>query len=172
MSKLVKPLNFKKWIDDNRASLQPPVCNKAVWDEGDFIIMVVGGPNSRKDYHVNQTPEFFHQLEGDMVLKIINDGEFEDVHIREGDIYLLPPNVPHSPQRFENTVGLVVEQKRPEGMKDALEWFCENCANSLHRYEFGVKDIVASLPIAFKTFYSDVEKRTCDNCSTVMEEPK
>jgi len=172
MSKLVTPLNFMKWIEDNRDSLRPPVCNKAVWDEGDFIVMVVGGPNSRKDYHYNETPEFFYQLEGNMVLKIIDDGKFVDVHIKEGDIYLLPPGVPHSPQRSANTVGLVIEQKRPEGMMDALEWYCENCANQLHRFSFPVTDIVASLPIAFDTYYSDLDKRTCNNCQTVMEEPK
>ena len=112
MSKLVKPLNFKAWINQNRHLLKPPVGNKCVWKDGDYIVMVVGGPNSRKDYHYNETPEFFYQLEGDMVLKIINNGVPEDVHINEGDIYLLPPKVPHSPQRGANTVGLVIEYPR------------------------------------------------------------
>ena len=119
MSKLFPVINFKQWIDDNRELLKPPVGNKCVYN-GDYIVMVVGGPNSRKDYHLNQTPEFFYQVEGDIVLKIIDDGEPKDIHIREGEIYLLPPNVPHSPQRGANTIGLVIEQKRPEGMEDGL----------------------------------------------------
>ena len=121
MSKLVSPLNFKQWIDEHRDLLKPPVGNKCVWDDGDFIVMVVGGPNSRKDYHYNETPVFFYQLEGDIVLKIIDDGEPREVPIKEGDIYLLPPKVPHSPQRPANTIGLVIEQKRPDGMEDGLE---------------------------------------------------
>src|SRR5690554_4268943 len=127
MSKLVSPINFKAWIDENRHLLKPPVGNKVVWKDGDFIVMVVGGPNSRKDYHYNETPEFFYQIEGDMVLKVIDEGKPKDIHVKEGDIFLLPPKVPHSPQREANTVGLVIEYKRPEGMRDALLWFCENC---------------------------------------------
>ncbi len=169
MSNLVVPVNFKKWIDDHRHLLKPPVCNQVVWKEGDFIIMVVGGPNTRKDYHYNQTPEFFYQLEGDMVLKIIDNGTFKDVPIKEGEIYLLPPEVRHSPQRFENTVGLVVEQKRPEGMLDALEWYCEQCGNRLYREEFPLKDIVAQLPVVFDHFYENEDHRTCKKCNTVLE---
>jgi 3-hydroxyanthranilate 3,4-dioxygenase len=169
MSSLVVPLNFKKWIDDHRDRLKPPVCNQVVWKEGGFIIMVVGGPNIRKDYHYNQTPEFFYQLEGDMVLKVIDNGTFKDVPIKEGEIYLLPPEMRHSPQRFENTVGLVVEQKRPEGMVDAFEWYCEECGNQLYREEFILKDIVAQLPVIFDHFYSSEEYRTCKSCNTVME---
>ncbi len=170
MSKLVSPINFQKWINDNRAKLKPPVCNQVVWEDGDFIIMVVGGPNARKDYHLNQTPEFFYQIEGDMILKIVNDGQFEDIPIKEGEIYLLPPNIPHSPQRFENTVGLVVEQKRPEGMQDGLKWFCEKCGHELAHENFEMKDIVNQLPIAFKAYYGNLEKRTCKKCGTVMDE--
>ena len=103
MSKLVSPLNIKAWIEENRALLKPPVGNKCVWNDGEFIVMVVGGPNNRKDYHYNETPEFFYQLEGDIILKIIDNGVAKDVHIKEGDIYLLPAKIPHSPQRGANT---------------------------------------------------------------------
>ncbi len=171
MKKLFPPINFQKWIEENRDSLRPPVCNKVVWAEGDFIIMVVGGPNNRKDYHYNQTPEFFYQLEGDMLLKIIDDGKFVDVPIKEGEIYLLPPEVPHSPQRFENTVGLVIEQKRPEGMLDGLQWYCESCGKHLHTAQFQMKDIVKELPLAFDKFYNNTENCTCKSCQTVMQRP-
>ncbi len=162
------PFNFKQWIDEHRHRLKPPVGNQVVWPDGEFIIMVVGGPNKRKDYHYNETAEFFYQLEGDMVLRIMDEGKPREIPIREGEIFLLPPRVPHSPQRFENTVGLVVEVKRPPGMMDALRWYCENCHRLLHEEKFYLKDIVKELPILFERFYSDEEKRTCKSCGHVM----
>lgn len=173
MSKLVQPLNFKKWIDENRHLLKPPVGNKQVWKDGEYIVMVVGGPNNRKDYHYNETPEFFYQIEGGMVLKIINDqGEMLDVEINEGDIYLLPAKVPHSPQRRANTVGLVIEYPRSPGMMDALEWYCENCGNQLYREKFALDNIETDLPIIFNKYYSETEKCTCSVCGTVMSPPE
>ena len=171
MSGLVTPINFKKWIDDNRHLLKPPVGNEVVFKDQDMIIMVVGGPNSRKDYHYNETPEFFYQVEGDIVLGLIVDGEPIDVPIREGDVYLLPPRVPHSPQRPANTVGLVVEVRRPEGMLDAFHWYCESCNHLLHKENFQLKDIVKDMPIIFDKYYSNEEQRTCSNCGKVMEPP-
>ena len=118
--RIIPPINFKNWINENRHLLKPPVGNSVVYDQGDFMIMVVGGPNSRKDYHVDPIEEFFYQLEGDMVLRIRQGGKPKDIEINEGDIFLLPPKVPHSPQRFENTVGLVVERKRFKGELDGF----------------------------------------------------
>lgn len=173
MSKLVQPINFKKWINDNRHLLKPPVGNKCVWKDGDYIVMVVGGPNNRKDYHYNETPEFFYQVEGDMILKIIDgDGKMLDVEINEGDIYLLPPKIPHSPQRKENTVGLVIEYPRDKGVMDALEWYCENCGNQLYREEFALDNIETDMPKIFNAYYSDIKKCTCNNCGTIMSTPK
>jgi len=163
--------NFKEWIEENRHLLKPPVGNKMIWQDGDFIAMVVGGPNSRKDYHINQTAEFFFQVEGDITLKIIVDGERQDVHIKEGDIYLLPPNIPHSPRRPANTVGLVIEQKRPKGMIDGLVWHCENCGDKLYQDSFSLDNIEEDLKIAFDAFFSDKEKTTCNNCGTIMQAP-
>ena len=172
MSNLIQPLNFKKWIDEHRHLLKPPVGNKQVWDNGEYIVMVVGGPNNRKDYHYNETPEFFYQLEGDMILKIIDDkGIMIDVEINEGDIYLLPAKVPHSPQRKENTIGLVIEYPRSPSMFDALEWYCENCGNQLYRKEFALESIETDMPIIFDNYYSDKQKCTCATCGTFMEKP-
>lgn len=171
MSKLLPKFNFKEWIDDHRHLLKPPVGNKCVWDGGEYIVMVVGGPNARKDYHLNQTPEFFYQVEGDIVLKVIDEGVPKDIHIREGEIYLLPSNIPHSPQRGPNTIGLVIEQRRPENAVDALVWFCENCNNELYRESFELANIETDLPIIFDRFYSDESLRTCDNCGTKMKPP-
>lgn len=171
MAKLPPTINFKQWIDDHRDLLKPPVGNKAIYNE-DFIVMVVGGPNARKDYHLNQTPEFFYQVEGDIVLKVIEEGQPRDIHIREGEVFYLPANVPHSPQRGPNTIGLVIEQKRDEDMDDGLAWFCESCHNELYREPFELKNIETDMPVIFDNYYSDLEKRTCDKCGSVMEPPK
>ena len=95
----LQPLNFKKWIDEHRHLLKPPVGNQQIWADREFMVTVVGGPNARKDFHVNQGEEFFYQLEGDITLHVLDEGKREAIPIREGEIFLLPPNVPHSPQR-------------------------------------------------------------------------
>ena len=165
------PFNFKQWINDHRDQLKPPVGNQKVYEDGDFIIMVVGGPNARKDYHFNHGEEFFYQLEGDVSVKIIDDGEPREVHIKEGEVFLLPGEVPHSPQRPANTVGLVIERKRQPDEEDAFQWYCENCGNKLYEEFLPLKDIVTELPPLFERFYSDESKRTCSNCGTVMQPP-
>lgn len=167
-----RPFNFKGWINENRHLLKPPVGNQQVFKgNDDFIVMVVGGPNSRKDYHYNETEEFFYQIEGNIKLKIIEDGRPIDLIIQEGEIFLLPARVPHSPQRPANTVGLVMEVYRKEKQKDGFMWFCESCGNKLHEKFAEITDIVAQLPPIMQEFYDDEEKRTCDNCGTVMEPP-
>lgn len=166
--KSLTAFNFRQWIEEHRDRLEPPVCNQQVFEEDDFIVMVVGGPNSRTDYHYDEGPEFFYQLEGDMLLKTLQDGERVDIPIREGDILLLPPKVPHSPQRFAGTVGLVIERKRLPHELDGFMWFCENCNHKLYEEYLYVSDIVGQLPPIFQRFYESLENRTCDRCGTVM----
>lgn len=167
-----RPFNFKKWIDDNRHLLKPPVGNQQVYKgNDDYIVMVVGGPNSRKDYHYNEGEEFFFQLEGNMTLKIIEDGKPVDLPISEGEIFLLPPKVPHSPQREANSVGLVIERYRSEGEKDGFMWFCENCNHKLFEKYFELTDIVKQLPEVMKEYYESEELRTCEKCGTTMQKP-
>lgn len=168
---LLPPFNFKDWIDNNRHLLKPPVGNKVVYENGDFIIMVVGGPNTRKDYHVDPIEEFFYQLEGDMLLKVIDKGEPIDIPIKEGEIFLLPKNMPHSPQRFENTIGLVVEYKREVGDLDAFQWYCDKCHSMLHKVELQLKDIVKQLPPLFDGFWANDDARTCKSCHAYLEKP-
>ena len=168
---VIPPINFKKWIKDNRHLLKPPVGNKVVYDQGDFIIMVVGGPNSRKDYHVDPVEEFFYQIEGEMILKIIEDGNQVDINIREGEIFLLPKNIPHSPQRFKNTVGLVVEYKRAEGELDAFQWYCDDCGDLLHEVTLQLENIVSQLPPLFNNYWENIDSRTCSNCGKIQDQP-
>jgi len=164
--------SFKQWIDDHRHLLKPPVGNKMVFEEtDDFIVMVVGGPNARKDFHYNEGEEFFYQLEGDITLKVMDGSKVVDIPIRQGDIYLLPPKVPHSPQRPANTVGLVIERKRSTGEKDGFQWYCENCGEKLYDEYFKLENIVTQLPPIMERFYQSKENRTCKNCGAVMEPP-
>jgi 3-hydroxyanthranilate 3,4-dioxygenase len=166
--KVTMPFKLLDWIDDNREHLKPPVCNKQMFENAEFIVQVVGGPNSRTDYHVDEGPELFYQVEGDMLLKTVQDGQFVDITISEGDIFLLPPRVPHSPQRFKDTVGIVVERQRAPHELDGFMWFCPKCANKLHEEYLHVSDIVKDLPPVFERFYSSVEARTCKRCGAVM----
>ena len=168
---VARPFNLHQWIEENRHLLKPPVGNQQLYKTaGDFIVMIVGGPNSRKDFHYNETEELFYQLEGDVVVRIHEDGKIVDIPIKEGEMFLLPGSVPHSPQRPPNTVGLVIERIR-ENQMDGFIWFCENCHQKLYEERFELTDIVAQLPPLMERFYSDADKRTCKNCGTVMEPP-
>lgn len=168
----LKPFNFQHWIEEHRHLLKPPVCNKMIFEDAEFIIMVVGGPNTRKDYHFEEGEEFFYQIEGDMVLKIMEDGRPRAITIKEGDIFLLPPRIPHSPQRFADTVGLVIERRRRPGEKDGLLWYCDQCAHLLYEEYFPLQNIEKDLPPVFERFYSRLENRTCKRCGAVMEAPR
>jgi 3-hydroxyanthranilate 3,4-dioxygenase len=168
---ILPPINFKEWIEDNRELLKPPVGNKCVYEDAEFIVMVVGGPNSRKDYHYDLGEEFFYQIEGDMLLKIKDGDEFKDISIKEGEIFLLPPKTPHSPQRFENTVGLVIERTRKEDELDGFQWYCEQCGNLLYEEFLWVNDIVGQLPPIFDRFWDSMDNRTCKKCGEVQNPP-
>lgn len=162
------PFNFNRWIDEHQHLLKPPVGNAQIWQDTDFIVTVVGGPNRRTDYHDDPLEEFFYQLRGNMVLRIREDGKPRDIAIREGEIFLLPPHVRHSPQRPEQgSVGLVIERQRPAGLVDGFEWFCPSCHTRLERVEVQLKSIVKDLPPLFDQFYADEAKRTCPSCGTV-----
>jgi len=168
---MLPPINFKSWIEENRHLLKPPVGNKVVYEDTELIIMVVGGPNTRKDYHIDEGEEFFYQLEGGMVLRIMENRKPRDIQINEGEIFLLPPKVPHSPQRFENTVGLVVERKRQKGELDAFQWYCDECNEILYEEYFQLTDIVKQLPPIFEGFWNNDAVRTCKSCFTYLEKP-
>ncbi|MFN2501779.1 MAG: 3-hydroxyanthranilate 3,4-dioxygenase [Pyrinomonadaceae bacterium] len=166
-----RPFNLKQWIDDHRHLLKPPVGNRCVYDDDDFIVMIVGGPNSRKDYHWDDGEELFYQLEGDIKVQIQEDGRAVELAIKEGEMFLLPPRVPHNPIRGAETVGLVVERKRRAGEVDGLLWFCENCNNKLYEEYFQLEDITKQFQRVFARFYGSDDLRTCKNCGAVMQPP-
>lgn len=163
----MKPFNLNRWIAENRHLLKPPVANKVLWKDHEFIVMAVGGPNERTDFHVNQGEEFFHQLEGGMTLRIINaQGKMEDVRIAAGDVFLLSGNTPHSPQREAGSVGLVIERRRRAGEMDGLQWYCEKCQTKLYEEFFALTDIETQFPAVFERYYGS-EHVKCKSCGHV-----
>ena len=167
------PFNLQKWIDENRHLLKPPVANKNLYPEGtDYIVMIVGGPNSRKDFHYNETEELFYQLEGEITVNIQEDGVKKAIKLGPGDMFLLPPKVPHSPGRTEGSIGLVIERVRAgKGFTDGLLWFCEKCNNKLHEAYFELNNIETDFITHFNHYYNSEDLRTCKSCGHVMEKP-
>lgn len=162
---MIGKLNLQHWIDENRHLLKPPVGNRELYTEsGDFIVMVVGGPNSRTDFHINHGEELFYQLEGEVTIKTVQEGEHVDVKLGPGDMMLLPGGIPHSPRRPAGTIGLVVERKRQTGEQDGFRWYCEHCGHVLHEARAHVADIVEQLPKIMATFKAPGPHRTCQNC--------
>jgi 3-hydroxyanthranilate 3,4-dioxygenase len=164
-----KPINFSRWIADNADRLRPPVGNQQVWLDGDMIVTVVGGPNHRSDFHDDPYEEYFHQFKGNAHLVIADRGKFERVDLVEGDIFLLPAHVRHSPQRPEpGSLCTVIELPRPAGVLDAFEWYCAKCGALVHRTEVQLQSIVEDLPVVYDRFYaSDAALRTCPRCGEV-----
>ena len=167
---IIAPFNLEKWIAENRETLKPPVGNKNLYKEsGDYIVMIVAGPNARKDYHYNETEELFYQLEGTIAVHIQENNQKKTVKLGAGDMFLLPAKIPHSPERHKGSIGLVIERKRTgSDMEDGLLWFCDNCNHKLYEVYFPLKDIEKDFLSHFKKFYTSESHRTCPNCSTVM----
>lgn len=171
VTQFLPPFALFDWINQNRDKLKPPVGNQILYKNTEFIVMAVGGPNSRTDYHVNEGEEFFYQLEGDIVLKIIRDGKNEDVVVRAGEVFLLPPRVPHSPRRPAGSVGIVIERRRATHERDGFQWYCPNCNTKMFETFIFVTDLVKQLPPIFDAFYNDPIHSTCPSCQTKVSRP-
>ena len=170
MAKLAT-IPFQRWLDDNRHLLKPPVGNKNIYNEGGFMMFAVGGPNVRTDYHIDPREELFYQVKGDMTLKIVEDGQHRDLVIHEGDLFLLPPFVPHSPQRPADSIGVVIEYARPADELDTVLWYCPSCRGVVYEETFHLHDTTTQLAPVFEKFYASVEKRTCKACGTLHPTP-
>ena len=170
MSNIRQPFNLQKWIDENRNLLKPPVGNKNLYVEsGDYIVMIVAGPNARKDYHYNETEELFYQIEGDIIVKTQQEGKLVQYEIKEGEMFLLPPKVPHSPVRSEGSIGLVIERKRTSDHKDGLMWFSDKANALLYEEYFQLTDVEKDFLPVFKRFYGNEKLRTCPKTGEIME---
>ncbi|GAP87303.2 putative 3-hydroxyanthranilate -dioxygenase [Rosellinia necatrix] len=189
---LSTPINLPKWLAENSHLLKPPVNNFCVYNEG-FTVMIVGGPNARTDYHINETPEWFYQHKGAMVLKVVEEASsssptssptttttttttFRDIVIREGDMFLLPGGTPHNPVRFADTVGLVIEQRRPPGSLDRMRWYCQepSCAGAeaavvVHEAAFHCTDLGTQIKAAIERFLAAGDARRCSRCGTLAD---
>jgi 3-hydroxyanthranilate 3,4-dioxygenase len=168
---IIPPFNLNKWIDENRHLLKPPVGNKNIYvDSEDYIVMIVAGPNARKDYHYNETEELFYQLEGTITVYVQDEGEKKELTLKGGDMYLHKTKTPHSPVRSEGSIGLVIERKRAgKGFTDGLLWFCDQCNNKLYEVYFELNDIEKDFLPHYQHFYNSEQLRTCNQCGTVME---
>jgi 3-hydroxyanthranilate 3,4-dioxygenase len=123
-SAVPKPVAFDRWIEDVTPTLKPPVANKLLYGaESALKMMIVGGPNERLDYHVQAGEELFYMIKGDMRLDIVERKKFKSVHIPEGHMFILPSRVPHSPQRFADTIGLVLERGHVPSEIDGMRWY-------------------------------------------------
>ena len=165
------PINLTKWIDEHRHLLKPPVGNRYVYDGTDFFVMIIGGPNARNDFHVTNSEEFFHQLKGDVVVRIREEGHIKDVALREGETLFIPGNVPHSPTRPPNTIGMVIERRRPPGETEHQQFYCESCGELVYDKEFDCGDIVEHFAQSMEEFWADERLSTCKKCGTRVGKP-
>jgi 3-hydroxyanthranilate 3,4-dioxygenase len=170
--KALPPINLTKWVEANKHLMKPPVSNKYLYDGEDFFVMLINGPNARNDFHQTSSEEFFHQLQGDIVVRIVEDGKIKDVPVRQGETFFIPGNVPHSPTRPPNTLGLVVERRRPPGELEHLQFYCDNCHALVEDIEFDCKDIVVHFKQAMEDFWADPKRSTCRNCGTRVTKPQ
>jgi 3-hydroxyanthranilate 3,4-dioxygenase len=171
-ARTLPPINLGKWIEQHRHEMKPPVSNKYLYDGEDFFVMIINGPNARNDFHQTNSEEFFYQLKGDIVVRIVEDGKIKDIPVHEGETFFIPGNVPHSPTRPPNTLGLVVERRRPPGELEHLQFYCDNCHALVEDIEFDCKDIVEHFRQAMEDFWADPKRSTCRNCGTRVTKPK
>ncbi len=171
MNRQFKALNIQQWIEQNKENLQPPVNNKVMFEDSSTIVMMVGGPNRRRDFHISPAEEIFFQIKGSCYVEIINDEQKRQVvEVKEGEMFLLPGNVPHSPHRVADTYGIVIEERRDPGATEHLVWFCDKCDNEMHRITLELTNIEKQLKTGIENFNKDEELRTCHSCGHVMPE--
>jgi 3-hydroxyanthranilate 3,4-dioxygenase len=168
MTGIPQVIDFQGWITENEHLLKPPVNNKTMFLGKDFIVQVVGGPNQRTDYHLDPYEEWFYQVKGDMHVNVMTADGPQTVHIEEGQAWLLPGDLPHSPQRPDaGSIGLVIERVREEGTLEKFQWYCLDCATLIHEIELQVRDIVEDLPPVFTEFYENEKARVCPQCGAL-----
>jgi 3-hydroxyanthranilate 3,4-dioxygenase len=163
------PLNLLKFIEDHKDELKPPVNNKLIWKDAELMVMLLGGPNKRRDFHVDPSEELFYQIKGSCYVEVINsEGKREVVEVKEGEMFLLPADVPHSPHRVADTIGLVIERNRAEGELEDFVWFCDQCDHEMHKVTIQLTNIELQVKEAIAGFNGSEELRTCNNCGNVM----
>ncbi|AXF56964.1 3-hydroxyanthranilate 3,4-dioxygenase [Salicibibacter kimchii] len=164
-----RAFDIQQLIEDNKHLLKPPVNNMVLWEDSEFIAMLLGGPNKRRDFHIDPSDEFFYQIKGSCFVECINENqEREVVEVKEGEMFMLPADVPHSPHRIADSYGIVLERKRGEGELESFVWFCDKCNHEMHRATVQLTDIGTQVKEAIEKFNADEELKTCDNCGHKM----
>jgi len=172
MSDVLTAFNLQRWIEGNKDAFRPPVANKEVWPESEFIFQIIRGPNSRNDFHIDPGDEIFYQLEGTIRVDVVEpDGTRKENILHQGDVLLVPAGVPHSPRRPAGTWGLVVERKRRLDELDGIVWFCEVCNAELYHSQFSCTNIETEVRAAIDDFYADESRRTCRSCGSLLQRP-
>jgi 3-hydroxyanthranilate 3,4-dioxygenase len=163
-------VDVREWVERHRTLLpRPLMSHDRVWNDG-FLVMLFDGPTAseRSDFHINSSPEFFYQFVGEMTCRVLENGKFHDFTVKEGEMFLLPPLVPHLNRRNDRSIGLVVHQQRPVGTKDAIVWYCERCCGQLHRVDYVFEELKSQLTTYVRAFLSDERLRTCQQCGWLM----
>ncbi|MCA9296194.1 MAG: 3-hydroxyanthranilate 3,4-dioxygenase [Phycisphaerales bacterium] len=169
--KVMAPINIERWVEEHRHLLKPPVGNQYLYDGDDFFVMVIGGPNARNDFHLTDSEEYFYQFKGDIVVTIRDADGLRDVPVREGETFFIPGGIPHSPQRQPDTIGIVVERRRPAGETEHQQFYCHNCGELVYDKEFDCKDIVEHFAQSMEDFWADDSLNKCGNCGTRITKP-
>jgi len=163
-ARVMDPIDIRRWVEEHRHELKPPVGNRYLYDGEDFFVMVVGGPNARNDFHLTDSEEYFHQLQGDIVVTVRDADGLRHVPVREGETFFIPGGIPHSPQRPPGTIGIVVERRRPVGEIEHLQFYCPQCSELVYDKAFDCDDIVEHFSRAMEEFWADPEQSTCGRC--------
>ncbi len=171
-SSVQSPINLHDWIEANAPLFKPPVSNRYLYDGRDFFVMIIKGPNARNDFHQVDSEEFFLQLKGEIKIRIREGDRIVDHLVREGETFFIPPNVPHAPVRPPETLGLVVERRRPAGELEHVIFYCENCEALVEDIHFDCADIVQAFSQAMLDFWADDARRTCRNCGHKVQAPE
>jgi 3-hydroxyanthranilate 3,4-dioxygenase len=167
---LFSTYHLKRWVEENKNLFSPPFkTNRLLVHQKDFLVMILRGPNVRLDFHIEPGDEFFYQIEGDIELHLKPPGQRREiVTIRQGEIFLCPGGVPHSPRRGEDTSGLVIERKRKENETEEFVWFCEKCDATVLSRTVTQGDIGQQVTRIYGHFNADPSLRTCKSCGFVF----
>jgi 3-hydroxyanthranilate 3,4-dioxygenase len=162
--------HLKRWVEENQNLFSPPYkTNRLLVHHKDFLVMILRGPNVRLDFHVEPGDEFFYQIEGDIELHLKPEGESREVvTIRQGEIFLCPGSLAHSPRRPENTWGLVIERKRNAAENEEFVWFCEKCDAKVLSRTVTQGEIGKQVAQIYEAFNADAALRTCKACGDVF----
>jgi 3-hydroxyanthranilate 3,4-dioxygenase len=172
MQPVQPPFGLEAWIAANLPTSRGAIGNKEVFKHSDFIFQIIKGPNARNDFHIDPFDEIFYQIQGHIFVHIIDvQGKEMPIRIEEGEVFLLPKNIYHSPRRPPGSVGLVIERPRKPGELDGAAWFCAKCSAMLDKVEFHCADIEVGIKEIIDAFNADEKRRTCERCGSVLPDP-